>query len=110
MKFVKGNQSTRAHSFVNMKRRISNSCVCPQNIKTIHFSCWFGWDGCCWLSARAHLAALTAALAGAKSSLSKESGLKVMKLSMENIKELRKDLDRKQDNLSKLMGKKPKNI
>jgi len=33
-----------------------------------------------------------------------------MKLSMENIKELRKDLDRKQDNLSKLMGKKPKNI
>ena len=48
--------------------------------------------------------------AGAKSSLSKESGLKVMKLSMENIKELRKDLDRKQDNLSKLMGKKPKNI
>ena len=45
-----------------------------------------------------------------KSSLSKESGLKVMKLSMENIKELRKDLDRKQDNLSKLMGKKPKNI
>lgn len=49
-------------------------------------------------------------VAGAKSSLSKESGLKVMKLSMENIKELRKDLDRKQDNLSKLMGKKPKNI